>query len=203
MLSYQVLEIALNTESAKKLLEVAAKVGAFLRGNFTLSSGKQSTHYFDGKKITLSSEGAYWVGKAILDELEGEHVDAIGGLAIGADPIATAVALVSYQEGKAIDAFVVREVSKEHGTRRKVEGHLKEGSNVVIVDDVITTGGSVIKAIEAVESAKCKVVKVIVLVDRHEGGSDRLRNEGYKLTAILNLWPSGDVTINEPAAVKG
>ncbi len=202
MLSYQVLEMALNTESAKKLLETSSKVGAFLHGSFTLSSGKQSSHYFDGKKITLSSEGAYWVGKAIYDELANEDVDAIGGLAIGADPIATAVAVISYQEGKPIDAFVVREVSKEHGTKRKIEGHLKEGSKVVIVDDVITTGGSVIKAIEAVEAAKCKVVKVIVLVDRHEGGSDKLKEEGYKFTAILNLLPSGEVIVNEPSAVK-
>jgi len=82
-------------------------------------------------------------------------------------------------------------VSKGHGTMRKIEGHLKEGSRVAIVDDVLTTGGSVMKAIEAVEAVNCKVVKVIVLVDRNEGGSDRLKEEGYDFTSILNLWPSG------------
>jgi len=85
----------------------------------------------------------------------------------------------------------VREETKEHGTKRKIEGHLKEGSRVALVDDVITTGGSLLRAIEAVEMAKCKVVKVVVLVDRHEGGSDRLKEEGYDFTAILHLYPSG------------
>ena len=197
------LELSLNTESAKRVLEIAEKVGAFLHGDFTLSSGLKSDHYFDGKKITLSPEGAYWVGKAVFDELAGIDVDAIGGLAIGADPIVSAVALVSHLEGKPIPSFIVREMSKEHGTRKKIEGHLKEGSKVAIVDDVITTGGSVTKAIEAVEAANCKVVKVIVIVDRHEGGSDKLKREGYNFTSILNLSPSGKVTIGESETTAG
>lgn len=202
-ISYSTLELGLKTESAKRVWEIAKKVGAFLEGDFTLSSGRKSSYYFDGKKITLSSEGAYWVGKAIFDELAKIGVDAIGGLTIGADPIATAVSIVSYLEGKPIDAFIVRDVQKEHGTKRKIEGHLKEGSRVAIVDDVITTGGSVQKAIEAVEMANCKVVKVIVIVDRHEGGSDELKSEGYDFSAILRLSPSGKVGIDEASAITG
>ena len=99
----------------------------------------------------------------------------------------TAVALVSHLEGKPIPAFIVREVTKEHGTMRQIEGHLKEGSRVAIVDDVLTTGGSVLKAIEAVAAAKCQVVKVVVLVDRSEGGSDKLKQEGYDFTALLSV----------------
>lgn len=183
------LELGLNTESAKKILEIAYEVGAFLRGEFTLTSGKKSNYYFDGKKLTLSSEGAYWVGKAVFDELTKIGVDAVGGVATGAYPIVTAVALVSHLEGKPIPSFIIREEPKEHGTKRQIEGHLKEGSRVAIVDDVITTGGSVLRAIEAVEAVNCKVVKVIVLVDRHEGGSDKLKKEGYDFTTILHLWP--------------
>jgi orotate phosphoribosyltransferase len=187
METYPTLELGLNTESARRIREIAGEVGAFLTGEFTLTSGKKSNYYIDGKKITLSPEGAYLVGKAIFDELIKTGVDAIGGVATGAYPIVTAVALVSHLEGKPIPAFIVREVPKEHGTMRKIEGHLKQGSRVAIVDDVLTTGGSVSRAIEAVEAAKCKVVKVMVLVDRHEGGSDRLKKEGYDFTSILHI----------------
>jgi len=186
---YSTLELGLNTESAKMILEIAYEVGALLEGEFTLASGKKSNYYFDGKKLTLSPEGAYQVGKAIFDELAGVGIDAIGGVPVGAYPMVAAVALVSYLEGKPIPAFIVREEAKEHGTQRKIEGHLKEGSRVAIVDDVVTTGGSLLRAIEAVEAINCKVVKVIVLVDRHEGGSDRLKEEGYDFTSILHLWP--------------
>ena len=187
METYPTLELGLDTEGTRRIREIAGEVGAFLTGEFTLTSGKKSNYYIDGKKITLSPEGAYLVGKAIFDELIKTGVDAIGGVATGAYPIVTAVALVSHLEGKPIPAFIVREVTKEHGTMRKVEGHLKQGSRVAIVDDVLTTGGSVSRAIEAVEAAKCKVVKVIVLVDRHEGGSDRLKKEGYDFTALLSV----------------
>ena len=189
MEKYPTLVLGLDTEGARRIREIASEVGAFLTGEFTLTSGKKSNYYFDGKKLTLSPEGAYQVGKAVFDELRGIGVDAVGGVATGAYPIVTAVALVSHLEGKPIPSFIVREVSKEHGTMRKIEGHLKEGSRVAIVDDVLTTGGSVSRAIEAVEAVKCKVVKVIVLVDRHEGGSDKLKKEGYDFTALLHLWP--------------
>jgi len=203
MVTYSTLELGLNTEGAKRILEIANNVGAFLHGDFTLSSGRKSDYYFDGKKLTLSPEGAYWVGKAVFDELAEVDVDAVGGLSIGADFIVTAVALVSYLEGKPLPSFIVREVPKEHGTRRKVEGHLKEGSRVAIIDDVITTGDSVIKAIEAAEAVGCKVVKVIVIVDRHEGGSEKLKEAGYDFTTILDLLPSGKVTIDESTAATG
>lgn len=183
------LETGLDTESARQIRDIAGKVGAFLLGDFTLASGKKSTYYFDAKKLTLSPEGAYWVGKAIFDELKKIDIDAVGGVATGAYPIATSVALVSYQEKRPIPAFMVREVVKEHGTRQQIEGHLKEGSRVAIVEDVITTGGSVYKVIGAVEAAKCRVVKVIAIVDRHDGGSAKLGSDGYDFSAILHLRP--------------
>jgi orotate phosphoribosyltransferase len=195
------LELRVNTKNAQRILEIARETGALLEGEFTLASGRKSNHYFEGKRLTLSAEGAYLVGKVVFDELADIDVDAIGGLAIGADPIATAVAVVSHLEGKPIPAFIVREEPKQHGTRKKIEGHIKEGFRVVIVDDVITTGGSVDKAIEAVKEAGCKVVKVIVLVDRHEGGSDKLKEAGYDVSSIIDLWPTGKVTIGKPSAV--
>lgn len=181
------LELGLNTESTRRIREIASEVGAFLRGEFTLTSGKKSNYYFDGKKVTLSPEGAYQVGKAIFDQLAVVEIDAVGGVPVGAYPIVAAVALVSYLEGKPIPAFIVREEAKEHGTQKKIEGHLKEGSRVAMVDDVVTSGGSLLRAIKAVEAVNCKVVKVIVLLDRHEGGSDKLKAEGYDFSALLSI----------------
>jgi len=203
MVTYSTLGLGLNTESARKILKIAYEVGALLYGEFTLTSGKKSHHYFEGKRLTLHPEGAYWVGKAMFDELTKIGVDAVGGVAVGGYPIVAAVALVSHLEGKPLPSFIVRDQPKEHGTQRKIEGHLKEGSKVAIVDDVITTGGSVKKAIEAVEAANCKVMKVIVIVDRHEGGSDELKKEGYDFASIINLWPSGEVTVGEFSSTPG
>ncbi|MDD5510248.1 MAG: orotate phosphoribosyltransferase [Dehalococcoidales bacterium] len=184
---YPNLELGLDTEGARRLRDIAGEVGAFLKGEFILTSGKKSSYYFDGKKLTLSPEGAYRVGRVIYDMLSGTGIDAIGGVATGAYSMVTAAAVISYLEGKPIPIFVVREVAKEHGTMRKVEGHLEEGSRVAIVEDVLTTAGSVCKAIETVEEAGCRVVKVVALVDRQEGGSARLREAGYDFAAILKI----------------
>lgn len=187
MEKYPTLKLGLNTEGAERVLELAHEVGAFLTGEFTLTSGKKSNYYFDGKRITLHPEGAYRIGKMIFDQLAEAGVDAVGGVATGAYPMVAAVALVSHLEGRPIPAFIVREVAKEHGTKRQIEGHLREGSRVAIIDDVLTTGGSVKKAIEAVEAVNCQVVKIVVLVDRCEGGGAELEKSGYDFAAILNI----------------
>ena len=194
-----VLELQMSTEAAKRLLEIGNETGAFLVGDYTLASGDKSNHYFDGKKITLSPEGTYRVGEAVLEALGDVEVDAVGGLTIGADPIAAAVALVSYLKGKPIPAFIVRWGPKDHGTGKDIEGHLPpKGGKVAIVDDVITKGTSVFKAIEAVEARGCRVAKVVVLVDRHQGGSDELRRKGYNFEAIMRYTGSGKVILEEP-----
>ena len=197
------LELGVVTERTKRILELAHETGALLYGEFTLASGKKTNHYFEGKRLTLHPEGACLIGEEILDRLAGVDVDAVGGLVIGAIPIVTAVTLVSHKEGKPIPSFIVREEPKEHGTRKKIEGQFRKGSKVAIIDDVITAGGSVKKAIEAVEAEGCEVVKVIVIVDRNEGGSERLRKEGYNFEAIIDLPPSGKASLSESSAITG
>ena len=189
----------MNAEAARRLREIAIEEGAYLRSDtptFRLASGMMSKFYFDGRKISLSSKGAHHVAKMILDELSDIKVDAIGGPVLGAALMVPAVVAIAHSEGKGLHAFVVRQEAKEHGTKQKIEGHLQKEWRVALVDDVITTGGSMLKAIEVVEEAGCKVEKVIVLVDRYEGGSDELRRRGYKFQAFLSLKPSGELTVD-------
>ena len=187
MEKYPTLELGRDTEGVRRIREIAHEVGAFLTGDFTLTSGRKSNYYIDGTRITLTPEGAYLVGKAIFDELAESEVEAVGGVATGAYPMVTAVGLISHLEGRPMPIFIVREIVKGHGTMRRIEGHLREGSRVAILEDVLTTGGSVMKAIEAVAKANCRVVKIIALVDREEGGSERLKKAGYSFTALLRV----------------
>ena len=185
----------MTTDGDERLLEVF-KERAIVRGDFTLSSGLKTSYYFDGRMVTLWPEGAYLIGRKIFHILAEAGVEAIGGMTVGADPIAAAVAVVSHLEGWPIPAFIVREGVKEHGTQKRIEGPLKAGSRVAIVDDVITTGGSVLRAIEAVEAEGCRVVKVVVLLDRQQGGADKIRRRGYDFTAILSADASGEVRLS-------
>jgi orotate phosphoribosyltransferase len=177
----------------ERLLELFREYGV-LRGEFALASGMKSSYYFDGRMVTLLPEGAYLVGKEIFKLVAGK-VDAVGGLSLGADPMVTAVAVVSYLEGKSIPAFIVRSARKLHGTQKRIEGHLPEGGRVAIVEDVITTGGSVFNAIEAVEAEGCQVVKVIALLDRNQGGSVELNKRGYDFSALLSADAEGELKL--------
>ena len=162
---------------------------ALIVGPITLSNGSHSNHYFDCKRVTLSSEGAGLVGEAVLDAIQGlpEKIEAIGGLTSGADPIIGAGMMEARQRGVSLNGFYVRKEPKNHGTRNLVENAPLKGSNVVIVDDVVTAGGSVLKAIEVVELEGCKVVAVITLVDRLEGGGDKIRARAKRYIALYNL----------------
>jgi orotate phosphoribosyltransferase len=180
-------------EHHERFLQLVKERG-ILRGEFTLASGAKSSYFFDLKMVTLSAEGAYLAGKLVYELLKDSGIDAVGGLTLGADPIVTAVALVSHLEGTPINAFIVRGELKEHGTQKAIEGRLPEkGSTVAIVEDVITKGGSTLKAIAAVEAAGCRVDRVVALVDRHQGGSDELRKRGYDFSAILHADEEGEV----------
>ncbi|MCM8771776.1 MAG: orotate phosphoribosyltransferase [Candidatus Omnitrophica bacterium] len=171
-------------EIKEKLKRIIIEKGIFFK-EVILSSGKKSDFYIDCRIITLSGEGLYLVSKIIFEMIKDENVDAIGGLTLGADPIVSGVSLISYLEGKPIYGFIVRSQTKEHGMGKLIEGNIREGWKVAIVDDVATTGSSLIKAIEAVEKYRCIVKKVICIVDREEGAKEALEKKGYKLESIF------------------
>ncbi len=183
------------SKTVERLLELALERGALKYGDFTLSSGKKSTYYFDGRILSLDPEGAVLIGRALLPLVRESGADAVGGPTLAADPVVTAVALTSHLEGKGIPAFIVRKETKEHGTGQLIEGGLQPGSRVAIVDDTCTTGGSLIHAIEAAEGIGCTVVKVLALLDRREGGTEELQRRGYDFTALMVANPEGKIEV--------
>ena len=175
----------LSDEDKNSLLELIKEKAVFYR-SVELSSGKKSGYYVDGKQVTLSANGVYLVARVILNLIRNDKVDAIGGPTIGADPILGAVICLSHLNRSPIQGFIVRKQPKKHGMQRYIEGPpLKKGSRVVIIDDVVTTGESVLRAIKAVKDIGCEVVRVIALVDRLEGARERLKEHGFKLTSIF------------------
>ena len=181
--------------SAKGLLSLSLTRGALKYGQFTLSSGKTSSYYFDGRLLSLDPEGAMLIGQVLLPLIRQAGAQAVGGPTLAADPIVTAVALASQEDGDGIPAFIVRKETKEHGTGQLIEGPLAARSRVAIVDDTCTSGGSLLHAISAAESLGCTVVKVIALLDRREGGGDELRRRGYDYTALLAATPEGKIEV--------
>jgi orotate phosphoribosyltransferase len=157
------------------------------RGNFTLASGKQSTFYIDARLTTMSPEGLSIIGPFALSALEksGWKVDAVGGLTLGADPIAYAISYASAESEKSLRAFTVRKEAKMHGTGKLIEGPFKQGDRVAVIEDVITTGGSAIRAIEAVRAAHGDVAGVLALVDREEGGRQAIEQTGVPVIALV------------------
>ncbi|MCE5212562.1 MAG: orotate phosphoribosyltransferase [Deltaproteobacteria bacterium] len=152
---------------------------------FTLASGKQSNYYFNCKPTTLDPEGMNLIGAIIFDMVKDTGITAAGGLTLGADPIANALSVISYQKGKPIKSFVVRKDVKDHGTKSAIEGNVSSGEKVVIIDDVITTGGSTITAIEHARKAGLSVEMVITLIDREEGGRENILKDVDHIQSIL------------------
>jgi orotate phosphoribosyltransferase len=153
-----------------------------------LSSGRESDFYIDCKQTTLDAEGAVLCGRLFFEMLEkGEWPEAVGGITLGADPIVTAVSLTSALMGRPIPAFIIRKEPKKHGTAQWVEGtrNLRPGMRVAIVEDVVTTGASTIRAIERAEESGLKVSRVLCIVDRNEGGSGPIAEKGYRLEAMF------------------
>ncbi len=177
----------------EKILELAKSKGALIFGDFTLTSGAKSHYYFDGRLISLDPAGAYYVARAFLLILRGCDAQAIAGPSIGADPIVGAVALLSHQEGHPVPGLIVRKEPKGHGTGRYIEGPLIPGMRVAVVDDTCTSGKSLFHAIKAVETEGCRVVKVLAILDRHEGGGDELRRRGYDFQALLETGERGEI----------
>ena len=172
-----------------KLLKII-KTLSYEEGDFVLASGKRSTYYIDAKETTLNPEGMFLVGKLMYEitrELPG--IEAVGGVSIGGDPLVCAVVLESFNKKDNLAGFLIRKEPKGHGTNRWVEGgkNLKKGMNVVILEDVVTTGGSSLKAIEATEKEGYVVKGIVAILDRLEGGKDTIESKGYLFKSIFSL----------------
>jgi orotate phosphoribosyltransferase len=163
------------------------------RGNFVLASGQRSSYYIDCRLATMSGEGMVLIGRMGLEAIRkaGWHPDSVGGLTMGADPVAYAIAAASFGTGLAVDAFSVRKESKDHGTGRLIEGNFKPGHSVVVVEDVITSGGSARKAMTAIEGAGGTVLGVLAVVDREEGGRGTLEQDGRRVVSLTTATELG------------
>jgi orotate phosphoribosyltransferase len=165
------------------------------RGDFVLASGRRATFYIDARRTTMAAEGLAVIGTLALERLAvlGWRPDVVGGLTLGADPVAYAIAAASRGAGRgpAIDAFSVRKEAKAHGTGKRIEGCFSAGAAVVIVEDVITTGRSALEAIGAVEAAGGRVLGVLAVVDREEGGRIALERAGYAVAALVTATELG------------
>lgn len=162
------------------------KTQAYHEGPIKLASGKMSTYYLDARAVTLSSEGAFLVGSLVFDIVKDWHVKAVGGPTLGADPIVGALAAISFQNKKPLNTFLIRKTPKSHGRMLQVEGpEIPSGSEVVLIDDVATTGGSLIDAIAILKNLNIEVKKAIVIVDREEGGRENLARHDCELVALF------------------
>ncbi len=170
-----------------RLIDIIIEKSFQYRDNppFTLASGKTSNFYFNCKPTTLDPEGMNLIGGILFKMLADADVTATGGLTLGADALANALAVISYQQGKPIKAFIVRKDVKDHGTKSAIEGGVQAGERVVILDDVITTGGSTITAIEKAKGAGLVIDRVIALIDREEGGRENILAHIPRVDAVV------------------
>ncbi|AFZ52193.1 orotate phosphoribosyltransferase [Cyanobacterium aponinum UTEX 3222] len=175
-----------NSAWRQQLLNLLVEY-AYQEGDFTLSSGQKSSFYLNGKQVTLRAEGALLVGKLIFSMLS-DDTDAIAGLTLGADPMVSAVSVVSAYENKPIPALIIRKEAKGHGTKAYIEGPtLKQGALVTVLEDVVTTGKSAMLAVERLTDAGYKVNQVISLVDRLSGGRELYQSHGLSFASIFTI----------------
>jgi len=177
-----------TTDNRARLAEII-RTRSFGRGKITLASGRESDFYFNLKPTMLDAEGAALLAELTLDALQGEKIDYVGGLEMGAVPIAGAIAQLSWLRGKPIPAFFVRKKPKEHGARLTVEGLAKnesiKGKRVVVVEDVTTTGGSAMKAVEVLREAGADIAFVLTMVDREEGAAETFKQAGLDFRSLF------------------
>lgn len=174
------------TTLRQQLLDLFCEV-AYREGDFVLSSGQHSSYYINGKQVTLHAQGGAAVGRLLLPLLPSD-TEAVAGLTLGADPMVTAVSVVAAYEGRAIAALIVRKEPKDHGTQVYIEGPtLPPGSPVVVLEDVVTTGQSALKAVERLHQAGYQVNRVIALVDRHQGGAELYQQAGLEFQAVFSI----------------
>lgn len=157
------------------------------KGDFTLASGQKSTYYINGKLTTLDARGAYLVSRIFLAMITDDVPDAIGGLTLGADPIIGSMLSLAGMADLELKGAIVRKEAKGHGTQSFIEGSLEKGDRVAVIEDVVTTGGSSAKAIQAVREMGCEVTRVLAIVDRQQGGKDNLKKMGCRLESIFTI----------------
>jgi orotate phosphoribosyltransferase len=175
----------------KEQLKGLVRTHALQFGNFTLASGKQASFYLDCRKVTLHPQGANWIASGLLDlilaQSSGNLPDSVGGLAIGADPITASIVVHAGQRSLPLLGFMVRKEAKTHGTGKLVEGPVQPGMSCVIVEDVITSGGSALKAAESAKDFGLQVLGVYGVIDRLEGGRQAIEQAGYRLATLLTI----------------
>ncbi len=175
----------LNADRARLLDIIKAK--AIVHGKVTLSSGKEADFYVDLRRITLDGEAAPLVGRVMLDRVEDLEFDAVGGLTLGADPVATSMLHASAAAGKRLDAFVVRKAGKAHGLQQRIEGPSIKGRRVLVVEDTSTTGASPLDAVAAVREAGAEVVGVATIADRATGAAEKFSEAGLDYRFIYDV----------------
>jgi orotate phosphoribosyltransferase len=177
-----------STQMRERLKELLLQK-SYREGKVKLSSGLESDFYIDGKQTTLDAEGAYLCGRLLFDLIRtgSAGIGGVGGMTLGADPLVTAVSLISYLDNEPIPAFIVRKEPKGHGTENYIEGksNLPDGTRVALLEDVVTTGGTLLQVIDRVEAQGFKVGLVATVVDRQEGGEEALAAKGYKLLSVF------------------
>lgn len=175
-------------ESDRSRLKEILKEKSILRGDFTLASGKKSDYYIDARLTTLDPEGVYLIGKIFLEEiLRDPQINCVGGPTMGADPIVGSLMVLSHDSGSPLPGFLVRKQEKGHGTGKLIEGNLNPGDVTAVVEDVVTTADSVVKAIHAVREAGAEVKKALVIVDREEGGQQKFEEIGVPFYSIFKI----------------
>ena len=186
-----------SRDASARLVALLAERSA-RRGDFTLASGRRSTLYVDARLTTMSPDGLALIGPTALDAIAraGWDVDAVGGLTLGADPVSYAIAYASALAGRPVRAFTVRKEAKQHGTGRLIEGPFRSGDRGLVVEDGITTGGSALRAVEAIRAAGGTVVGVLAVVDREEGGREAIEGAGLPVVALAR---AADIVARMPA----
>ena len=173
----------LRTRLARLLIEKS-----YLEGDFTLTSGRKTDYYFDCKQTALNAEGGYLIGRLFLDLIPGASpAVAVAGMTLGADPLVSAVSVLAHQAGRPLHALIIRKEPKGHGTGQYLEGlkNVAAGDSVVVLEDVVTTAGTLVKACQRVVAAGLKISQVICVLDREEGGREILAAQGYTLESIF------------------